>query len=174
MATTKFKGEPVSLAGEFVKVGAKAPDFKLVKTDLSTLTLGDFKGKRVILNIFPSLDTKVCAMSVRQFNARAASLPDTVIIAVSRDLPFAHERFCTTNGINNVVPASDFRNYGFAEDYGVAMKDGAARRSARTGSSGNRQRRQGSIHRTRTGDNAGTRLRQGDRIAQSTLKAEGQ
>lgn len=125
MATTKFKGEPVSLAGEFVKVGAKAPDFKLVKTDLSTVSLGDFKGKRVILNIFPSLDTKVCAMSVRQFNARAASLPDTVIIAVSRDLPFAHERFCTTNGINNVVPASDFRNYGFAEDYGVEMKDGA-------------------------------------------------
>ena len=125
MATTKFKGEQVSLAGEFVKTGSKAPDFKLVKTDLSTLTLNDLKGKRIILNIFPSLDTRVCAMSMRQFNARAASLPDTVIIAVSRDLPFAHERFCTTNGIENVVPASDFRNYGFAEDYGVAMKDGA-------------------------------------------------
>ena len=125
MATTKLKGEPVSLAGEFVKVGSKAPDFKLVKTDLSTVTLADFKGKRVILNIFPSLDTKVCAMSVRQFNSRAASLPDTVIIAVSKDLPFAHERFCTTNGIGNVVPASDFRNLGFAEDYGVEMKDGA-------------------------------------------------
>lgn len=124
MATTKFKDSPVSLAGEFIKVGTKAPDFKLVKTDLSTLTLDDFKGKRIIMNIFPSLDTKVCAMSVRQFNARAASLPDTVIIAVSRDLPFAHERFCTTNGIENVVPASDFRNYGFAEDYGIAIKDG--------------------------------------------------
>ena len=125
MATTKLKGEPISLTGEFVKVGSKAPDFKLVKTDLSTLSLDDLKGKRVILNIFPSLDTKVCAMSVRQFNARAASLPDTVIVAVSKDLPFAHERFCTTNGIENVIPASDFRNYGFAEDYGVAMKNGA-------------------------------------------------
>ncbi len=125
MATTKLKGEPVSLTGEFVKVGSKAPDFELVKTDLSTLTLDDFKGKRVILNIFPSLDTKVCAMSVRQFNSRAASLPDTVVIAVSRDLPFAHERFCTTNGIENVVPASDFRDLGFAEDYGLKMKDGA-------------------------------------------------
>lgn len=125
MATTKLKGEPISLTGEFVKVGSKAPNFKLVKTDLSTLSLDDLKGKRVILNIFPSLDTKVCAMSVRQFNARAASLPDTVIVAVSKDLPFAHERFCTTNGIENVIPASDFRNYGFAEDYGVAMKDGA-------------------------------------------------
>ena len=113
------------MTGEFVKVGSKAPDFKLVKTDLSTLSLDDLKGKRVILNIFPSLDTKVCAMSVRQFNARAASLPDTVIVAVSKDLPFAHERFCTTNGIENVIPASDFRNYGFAEDYGVAMKNGA-------------------------------------------------
>lgn len=125
MATTKQKGTPVSLVGEFVKVGSKAPDFKLVKTDFSTVTLEDFKGKRVILNIFPSLDTKVCAMSVRQFNSRAASLPDTVIIAVSKDLPFAHERFCTTNGIENVLPASDYRNYGFAEDYGVAIKDGA-------------------------------------------------
>lgn len=125
MATTKLKGEPVSLAGEFVNVGSKAPDFKLVKTDLSTVTLADFKGKRVILNIFPSLDTKVCAMSVRQFNSSAASLPDTVIIAVSKDLPFAHERFCTTNGIENVISASDFRNLGFAEDYGVEMKDGA-------------------------------------------------
>lgn len=125
MATTKFKGNPVSLIGEFIEVGATAPDFKLVKTDLSTVTLADFKGKRVILNIFPSLDTKVCAMSVRQFNSRAASLPDTVIVAVSRDLPFAHERFCTTNGIENVIPASDFRNLGFAKDYGVEMKDGA-------------------------------------------------
>lgn len=124
MATTKLKGEPVSLVGEFVKVGSKAPDFELVKTDLSTLTLDDFKGKRVILNIFPSLDTNVCAMSVRQFNSRAASLPDTVVIAVSRDLPFAHERFCTANGIENVIPASDFRDLGFADDYGLKMEDG--------------------------------------------------
>lgn len=125
MAKTQFKGEPVSLVGEFVKVGAKAPDFKLVKTDLSALTLDDLKGRNVILNIFPSLDTKVCGMSVRQFNSRAASLPDTVVVSVSKDLPFAHERFCTTNGIENVIPASDFRNLGFAEDYGVGMKDGA-------------------------------------------------
>lgn len=124
MTTTKFKGSPVQIAGEFITVGAEAPGFELVKNDLSTLKLSDLKGSRVVLNIFPSLDTGVCATSVRKFNKLAASLPDTVVVAVSKDLPFAQGRFCTTEGIDNVVPASDFRGSGFDRDYGVLMTDG--------------------------------------------------
>lgn len=124
MTTTKFKGSPVQIDGEFIRAGAQAPDFELVKTDLSTLSLGDLEGKRVVLNIFPSLDTGVCATSVRKFNKLAAALPGTVVVAVSKDLPFAHARFCTTEGIENVVPASDFRATGFGKAYGVLMADG--------------------------------------------------
>lgn len=124
MTTTKFKGMPVHLRGEFIAAGSAAPDFELVKTDLTTLRLADLKGKRVVLNIFPSLDTGVCATSVRKFNRLAASLPDTVVVAVSKDLPFAHARFCTVEGIENVVPASDFRASGFGSAYGVEMADG--------------------------------------------------
>lgn len=124
MTTTKFKGSPVHIVGEFIQAGIPAPDFELVKSDLSTLTLGSLKGRRVVLNIFPSLDTGVCATSVRKFNKLAASLPDTVVVAVSKDLPFAHARFCTTEGIDNVVPASDFRTSGFDKAYGVLMSDG--------------------------------------------------
>ena len=119
MSITKFKGQPVQIAGEFVKAGAAAPDFELVKPDLSTLSL-----KEVILNIFPSLDTGVCAASVRKFNKLAAELPGTVVLAVSKDLPFAHARFCTVEGIENVVPVSDFRKTSFDESYGVLMTDG--------------------------------------------------
>ena len=121
MSETKFKGSPVRVAGEFITAGAEAPAFELVKSDLSPLRLSDLKGKRVVLNIFPSLDTSVCATSVRKFNKLAASLPDTVVVAVSKDLPFAHARFCTTEGIENVVPASDFRASGFDGAYGVLM-----------------------------------------------------
>lgn len=124
MKTTNFKGTPVRLDGEFPAPGAEAPEFELVKSDLTPLRLSDLKGKRVVLNIFPSLDTGVCAASVRKFNQMAASLPDTVVVAVSKDLPFAHARFCTVEGIDNVVPASDFRNKGFARSYGVGMEDG--------------------------------------------------
>lgn len=124
MATTKFKGTPVEIAGEFVKEGMMAPDFELVKTDLSTLSLSDLRGKNVILNIFPSLDTAVCAMSVRKFNQLAASLPQTVVLCISKDLPFAHTRFCTTEGIANVVPVSDFRATGFDKTYGLLMTSG--------------------------------------------------
>lgn len=124
MATTKFKGTPVHLCGDFIEKGAAAPDFELVKTDLETLSLSSLKGKRVILNIFPSLDTGVCAMSVRKFNQLAASLPDTVVLAISKDLPFAHARFCTTEGIENLVPLSDFRQSDFDRNYGVLMADG--------------------------------------------------
>ena len=124
MATTKFKDMPVHLSGDFIATGAAAPDFELVKTDLGTLSLSSLKGKRVILNIFPSLDTGVCAMSVRKFNQLAASLPDTVVLAISKDLPFAHARFCTVEGIENLVPLSDFRHSDFDENYGVLMADG--------------------------------------------------
>ena len=124
MSTTNFKGAPVKVAGKFIEKGAVAPDFALVKTDLSSLSLKDLKGKNVVLNIFPSLDTSVCAASVRKFNKLAASLPDTVVLAVSKDLPFAHARFCSTEGIENVVPVSDFRVSDFDVKYGVLMEDG--------------------------------------------------
>ncbi len=125
MAKTAFKGSPVTLAGEFVKIGQVAPDFALVKGDLSTCTLADIKGKFAVLNIFPSMDTGVCATSVRRFNQLAAGLPNTVVLAISKDLPFAQGRFCTTEGIENVVSLSDFRYTShFAENYGVLMTDG--------------------------------------------------
>ena len=121
---TKFQGTPVQLAGEFVRVGDMAPAFELVKTDLTNLSLKELRGKTVILNVFPSLDTGVCAASVRKFNKMAAELPDTVVLAISKDLPFAHARFCTVEGIENVVPLSDFRASDFDQKYGVLMADG--------------------------------------------------
>lgn len=124
MATTKFKGQPVKLIGEFIQVGKVAPDFELVNTDLSSFSLKDIKDKNVILNIFPSLDTNVCATSVRRFNQLAAGLRDTVVLAISKDLPFAHARFCSIEGIENVIPLSDFRYSDFDESYGVRMADG--------------------------------------------------
>lgn len=125
MTKTAFQGNPVSLAGEFIKVGAQAPAFTLVKNDLSNFSLADAKGKSVLLNIFPSMDTGVCATSVRKFNQMAAQMPDTLVLAISKDLPFAQGRFCTTEGINNVTALSDFRYTSrFAEEYGVLMTDG--------------------------------------------------
>ena len=124
MATTNFKGQPVKLIGEFIQVGKVAPDFELVKTDLSSFSLKDLKGKNVILNIFPSLDTSVCATSVRKFNKLAADMDITLVIAISKDLPFAQSRFCTTEGIENVIPASAFRASDFSQQYGIEMVDG--------------------------------------------------
>lgn len=124
MSMTKFQGTPVQLAGEFVRVGDMAPAFELVKTDLTNLSLKEMRGKTVILNVFPSLDTGVCAASVRKFNKMAAEVPDTVVLAISKDLPFAHARFCTVEGIENVVPLSDFRASDFDQKYGVLMADG--------------------------------------------------
>ena len=100
MSTTNFKGAPVKVAGKFIEKGAVAPDFALVKTDLSSLSLKDLKGKNVVLNIFPSLDTSVCATSVRKFNKLAAGLPDTVVLAVSKDLPFAHGTFFNLTAVH--------------------------------------------------------------------------
>ena len=124
MATTNFKGQPVKLIGEFIQVGKVAPDFELVKSDLSSFALKDLKGKNIVLNIFPSLDTGVCATSVRKFNELAASLDNTTVVAVSKDLPFAQSRFCTTEGIKNLIAASAFRSPEFSKDYGVEMVDG--------------------------------------------------
>lgn len=124
MATTNFKGQPVKLIGEFIQVGKVAPNFELVKTDLSSFSLKELSGKNVVLNIFPSLDTGVCAASVRRFNKEAARLKDTVVLAISKDLPFAAARFCAEEGIENVVSLSDFRFSDFDESYGVRMADG--------------------------------------------------
>lgn len=125
MATVTFKNDiTVNTSGQLPTVGSAAPEFALVKNDLSEVSLKDLKGKTVILNIFPSLDTGTCAASVRRFNKEAAALPNTVILAVSADLPFAAGRFCSEEGIDNVVPASVFRNASFAKDYGVLMLDG--------------------------------------------------
>lgn len=124
MASFTFKGTPFHTDGELPSVGSTAPEFELTKTDLSTVTLADLKGKRVVLNIFPSIDTPTCATSVQRFNAEANKLDNTVVLCVSRDLPFAQKRFCGAEGLDNVVPASDFRSGDFGRTYGVEIKDG--------------------------------------------------
>lgn len=124
MTTVTLGGNKVNLKGNFPKTGDQAPEFTLVKSDLSELSLNSLKGKKVVLNIFPSLDTKVCAMSVRKFNDLASKMDNTVVLAISKDLPFAHARFCATEGIENVIGLSAFRNSSFGEDYGVALVDG--------------------------------------------------
>jgi thioredoxin-dependent peroxiredoxin len=125
MATTHLGTTPVQTSGSLPLVGSTAPDFTLVNTDLKDVSLKDYTGKKLVLNIFPSIDTGVCATSVREFNKRAASLSDTVVLCISRDLPFAMKRFCGAEGISSVVTVSDFRNKGFAKSYGVEMIDGA-------------------------------------------------
>ncbi len=124
MAQITLKGNAINTVGDLPKNGAKAADFKLVKTDLSEAGLSDFKGKKVILNIFPSVDTGTCATSVRKFNEKASSLDNTVVLCISADLPFAQGRFCGAEGIENVEMLSTFRNDSFAKDYGVLIVDG--------------------------------------------------
>lgn len=119
-----FKGEEVHTYGSLPAVGTDAPEFSLAGAALNKVTLADYAGKNVVLNIFPSLDTEVCARSVRRFNEEAAALADTVVLCVSMDLPFAMGRFCTAEGIKDVTPASAFRSPEFAKDYGVLMVDG--------------------------------------------------
>ena len=121
MATTAFKGTPVQTSGELPAVGAAAPDYALTGADLGGVVRPD--GRRVVLNIFPSIDTGVCAASVRKFNELAAGLEDTSVVCVSADLPFALGRFCGAEGIENVTAASTFRS-DFGDDYGVTMTDG--------------------------------------------------
>jgi thiol peroxidase len=124
MAQITFKGNPIHTCGSLPAVGSQAPDFCLTGTDLADLSLQHFLGKRLVLNIFPSVDTGVCAMSVRRFNAEAAQLENTVVLCVSLDLPFAHKRFCGAEGLEAVQSVSEMRARGFGEAYGVRMVDG--------------------------------------------------
>ena len=124
MATITLGGSPINTSGTLPAVGSQAPDFLLTKNDLSDVTLKDFASKKVILNIFPSLDTGICAASVRRFNVEASKLGNTEILCVSADLPFAHNRFCDAEKIENVVNLSDLRNKDFGEKYGVRIVDG--------------------------------------------------
>jgi len=124
MATIALKGNPIHTIGLLPEVGKPAPDFLLTKTDLSDISMSDFKGKKIVLNIFPSLDTSVCATSVRKFNAEAEKHADTAVLCISKDLPFAHARFCAAEGLTNVVPASELRNGNFGKHYGVLIIDG--------------------------------------------------
>ena len=123
MANITLGGNPIHTSGDLPAVGAKAPDFKLTSGDLKDLTLADFKGKKKVLNIVPSLDTPVCATSTRKFNSDAGKLPNVAVLVISADLPFASKRFCTTEGLANVTPLSTFRS-SFAKDWGVAIIDG--------------------------------------------------
>lgn len=124
MAQITLKGNTINTIGDLPAKGTLAPALVLVKTDLSEGSLADFKGKKVILNIFPSIDTGTCAMSVRQFNERAASLDNAVVLCISADLPFAQARFCGAEGIENVVMLSTFRSESFSKEYGVQIIDG--------------------------------------------------
>jgi thiol peroxidase len=124
MAEISLQGNLVETNGNLPAVGMLAPSFKLVRTDLSEVGLKDFSGKNVILNIFLSLDTSVCAASVRRFNKEASESPDTVVLCISADLPYAHKRFCTTEGLNDVIPLSVFRSPEFGRDYGVTFTSG--------------------------------------------------
>ena len=124
MATVTLKGNPCQTSGDLPSPGDAAPDFRLVDGSLGDVTLASFAGKKKILNIVPSLDTPTCAASTRQFNSRAAALDGTVVLVVSSDLPFAQSRFCSTEGLDNVVPLSAMRSRKFAKDYGVLLTDG--------------------------------------------------
>jgi thiol peroxidase len=124
MSKITFKGNEINTSGELPAVGSQAKDFSLVATDLSTKTLADFAGKNLLLNIFPSIDTGVCAASVRNFNKTAADLNNTTVLCISRDLPFAQNRFCGAEGIENVVMLSDFKTGQFGADYGLNLLEG--------------------------------------------------
>lgn len=124
METIFFNGNPCHTYGQIPAVGTFAPGFDLTSKDLTDVRLSDYIGKRVVLNIFPSLDTPVCATSVRKFNQAAADLENTVVICISEDLPFALARFCSTEGIANLVAASAFRSTMFNKNYGLQIVDG--------------------------------------------------
>lgn len=125
MARITLGGTETNTSGELPKIGDKAKDFQLKGVDLSTKTLNDFKGKNLILNIFPSVDTGVCATSIRNFNKSGATLDNTSVLCISRDLPFAQGRFCGAEGIENVIMLSDFNTGQFGQDYGLDITDGA-------------------------------------------------
>lgn len=125
MASITLGGNPVNTSGELPKVGSKAPEFKLVNKDLGEVSLSDFAGKKIVLNIFPSVDTPTCAASVRNFNAKANELQNTTVLCISRDLPFAQKRFCGSEGLENVINLSDFKDGSFGKNYGLEIADSA-------------------------------------------------
>jgi thioredoxin-dependent peroxiredoxin len=124
MARFELKGNPCNTSGELPAVGAAAPAFTLTKTDLASVGLSDLAGQRVVLNVFPSIDTGVCAASVRRFNEEAGRLENTAVVCASMDLPFAHARFCGAEGLENVISVSDFRDGSFGQAYGMRIADG--------------------------------------------------
>ena len=124
MATITFQGNPVKTIGFLPAVGKKAPDFTLTRTDLSDATLDDYAGKRIVMNIFPSIDTPVCALTVHHFNDEASKFDNIVILCISADLPFAQQRYCAAEGLEKVIPLSVYRSPRFGKDYGVAITEG--------------------------------------------------
>ena len=124
MADITLKGNAISTIGDLPKIGSKAPNFTLTTVDLSHKSLSDFEGKNIIMNIFPSVDTGICAMSVREFNEKASGLENTVVLCISKDLPFAQARFCAAEGLDNVVMLSDFANGDFGKDYKLNIANG--------------------------------------------------
>jgi thiol peroxidase len=124
MSQVTFKGNPLNTAGALPEVGTPAPDFTVVQSDLSSVSLNELRGKQLVLNIFPSLDTPVCAASVRRFNSEAAKLNNTAVLCISRDLPFAQKRFCAAEGIENVISGSEYKDSSFSDAYGVKITDG--------------------------------------------------
>jgi len=124
MANITLKGNPIKTVGDLPAVGSKIPDFTLVKSDLSRVSLSDFSGSKLVLNVFPSLDTGVCAASVRRFNQEAGDLENTKVLCISRDLPFAQARFCGAEGIENVVTLSDYETGAFGKDYNLTIAEG--------------------------------------------------
>jgi thiol peroxidase len=124
MAQITLGGNPISTSGELPAVGSKAPEFTLVNEDFENINLSTFKGSKVILNIFPSIATGICAASVRRFNADAANLDNTRVLCISKDLPFAQKSFCASEGIEGVINLSDLRNGDFGKDYGVVISSG--------------------------------------------------
>ena len=124
MALTKLGPNDANTVGNLPAIGSAAPDFKLTANDMSDVSFSQFAGKNIVLNIFPSVDTGVCAASVREFNKRIASLDNTVVLCVSKDLPFAQKRFCGAEGIDKAITLSDFKSRGFGKAYGVELIDG--------------------------------------------------
>jgi thiol peroxidase len=124
MAAITLGGNPINTNGSLPQVGSKATDFQLVKSDLSVASLADYAGSKLVLNIFPSIDTGTCATSVRTFNAKASALENTKVLCISRDLPFAQKRFCGAEGLENVINLSDFNEGSFGKNYGLEIVDG--------------------------------------------------
>lgn len=124
MAAITLKGNPINTSNALPKIGTKAPDFKLTATDLATHNLSTYSGNKIVLNIFPSIDTGTCAQSVRTFNKEASALNNTKVLCISRDLPFAQARFCAAEGLENVINLSDFKDGSFGATYGLNIIDG--------------------------------------------------